>query len=75
MTLRPAVLRIALSYYVTSGLSSAVGLFLIASVTLMPAALAIVGRRGFWPTSGRVAYVPGTNPDLPAPAQYANWSE
>lgn len=31
---------------------------LLAGLTLLPAMLAIVGRRGFWPNPGRVAYTP-----------------
>jgi RND superfamily putative drug exporter len=58
----------------TFGPVNAIGItvVLIGSLTLMPAALAIVGRRGFWPTASRVAYTPGSDPDEPAPS--ALWS-
>ncbi|MGZ4308860.1 MAG: MMPL family transporter [Gaiellaceae bacterium] len=58
----------------TFGPVNAIGItvVLIGSLTLMPAALAIVGRRAFWPTAARVAYTPGTDPNQPAPS--ALWS-
>ena len=52
----------------TFGPVNAIGIavVLIASLTLMPAALAIVGRRAFWPSAAKVAYTPGSDPDQPA---------
>jgi RND superfamily putative drug exporter len=54
----------------TFGPVTAIGItvVLIGSLTLMPAALAIVGRRAFWPTASRVAHTPGFDPDQPAPS-------
>ena len=48
-----------------------VAIVLVASVTLLPAILGLLGRRGFWPTAKQVAFDPSLSPpeyELPAGA-------
>jgi len=54
LVLLVAELRVNQTFGPTNAVGIAVGL--LASITLLPALLAIVGRRGFWPGQRRIAY-------------------
>ena len=55
----------------TLGPVAAIGVFcgMLAGLTLLPALLAIFGRKGFWPRSGTVAY----QPDAPSVTRQGIW--
>ncbi len=70
-----ALLASTLSLNRTLGPVNAIGIgvVLLASLTLLPALLAIAGRRAFWPKAGRVAFVPGAADEEPS-AREALWA-
>lgn len=70
-----ALLASTLSLNRTLGPVNAIGIgvVLVASLTLLPALLALAGRRAFWPRTGRVAFVPGADDEEPS-SRGAPWA-